>query len=153
MLEEITTRRPLPSDKKYFDELYECSELLEYIYFTPDQASLIVCKETVVGFLNLLLLEEKPRIYEIQIAIFPKYQKMGFASAIMRKVEDNLFSFDDVQQICMNIDKTNEKSVALARSLGYEYNEEKVNDFYLGGNNRTLEYIKNNPNYFSSKEK
>lgn len=140
----ISTRKPLPSDEKYFKKLRDCKEITEFVSFTINNTSLITYKNKVVGFLNLLLLEEEPIQYEIQIAIFPQYQGLGIAKNTIYLLEKNLFSRPEVESICMNIDFKNEKSISLAEILGY---------FSLNEDNRIIEFIKYNPIYEKEKKK
>lgn len=121
-------------------EIYQTPEILSHIHIS-DNYWYYISNTTNVYFYKIyddeligsIHLETYNDILFMDIVIFPKYQKMGFGTTVIKDIQNDIFELH-YKKIEISIDETNVASINLYKKAGFEYlskNDELLNFVYL----------------------
>lgn len=107
---------------------------LEYEFFKNQLNEILVaeCDEKVVGFIDYMVTFNSATIN--QIAVLPEYRKQKIASTLLKEMEKHFpTNLDDVvENITLEVRKSNEAAINLYKKDGYEIIVPKKN-YYPDG--------------------
>ncbi len=122
----------------WFEEPYESFVELQDLYdkHIHDQGErrFIVQKGTeMVGLVELVEIDYIHRRVEFQIIIDPVHQGNGYAKTATYLAMDYAFSVLNMYKLYLIVDKTNEKAIHIYKKLGFQFEGELIDEFFVDG--------------------
>ncbi|KRG11372.1 spermidine N1-acetyltransferase [Lederbergia galactosidilytica] len=122
----------------WFEEPYEAFVELQDLYdkHIHDQSErrFIVQKGTeMVGLVELVEIDYIHRRTEFQIIIDPLHQGKGYAKSATFLAMDYAFSILNMYKLYLIVDKTNEKAIHIYKKLGFQFEGELIDEFFVEG--------------------
>ena len=123
--------------KEDFEQVYEIEQScfkdpypkkhLEYEFFENPVNVILVAEENskIVGFIDFMITFNSATI--VQIAVIPEYRKQKIATMLLKEMENSFPKDieDVVENVTLEVRKTNESAINLYKKGGYEIIVEK----------------------------
>lgn len=123
--------------KEDFEQVYEIEQScfkdpypkkhLEYEFFENPVNVILVAEENskIVGFIDFMITFNSATI--VQIAVIPEYRKQKIATLLLKEMENSFPKNieDVVENVTLEVRKTNESAINLYKKDGYEIIVEK----------------------------
>lgn len=90
-----------------------------------------------VGFIDVYKFGNDIKLGFIVLAVLKEYRGKGLASTMVKKLEEEIEA-PDVKYLLWRVDKENKASIALGKSLGYQFHQYHGNE---------MDFYKPNPSY------
>ncbi|MFO1442500.1 spermidine N1-acetyltransferase [Bacillus sp. Bva_UNVM-123] len=122
----------------WFEEPYEAFVELQDLYdkHIHDQGERrFIVEKTgeMVGLVELVEIDYIHRRAEFQIIIDPRHQGHGYAKYATRLAMNYAFSILNLYKLYLIVDKNNEKAIHIYQKLGFHFEGELIDEFFVDG--------------------
>lgn len=122
----------------WFEEPYEAFVELQDLYdkHIHDQGErrfIVESSGVTVGLVELVEIDYIHRRAEFQIIIDPKHQGRGYATAATKLAMKYAFSVLNLYKLYLIVDKFNEKAIHIYKKLGFQFEAELIDEFFVDG--------------------